>query len=64
MDPKWTEFAIGMLIGADPPEILAPVTPGVSQGTKILGSKIFSYHKNLMLFYAFLPFILQKSDFI
>ena len=36
MDPRWIEFEVGMLFGPDPPEILAPVTPGVSQGTKIL----------------------------
>ena len=60
MDPKWTEFAIGMLIGADPPEIVAPVTPGVSQGTKIFGSKFFSYHPQMMLFYVFCQFVLQK----
>ena len=39
-----TEFVIGMLFGADPPEILAPVTPGMSQGTRIFGSKFFSFH--------------------
>ena len=31
MDLEWIEFEIGMLLGADPTEIL---TPGVSQGTK------------------------------
>ena len=60
MDPKWTEFAIGMLFGADPPEILAPVTPGVSQGTKIFGSKFFSYHSLMIIFYPFCGVVLQK----
>ena len=60
MDPKWTEFTIGMLFGADPPEILALVSPGVSQGTKIFGSKFFLYHPQKMLFYAFWGFVLLK----
>ena len=60
MDPKWAEFSIGMLVGADPPEIVAPVTPGVSQGTKIFGSKFFSYHSLMIIFYPFCGVVLQK----
>ena len=31
----------------------APVTPGVSHGTKIFVSEFSSYHPQMMLFYAF-----------
>ena len=64
MDPKLLETEVGMVLDLDPPEIQAPGTLSKSQGTKILASKIFSYHKNMMLFYALLPFIWQKSEFI
>ena len=64
MDPIWPEFEIWKIFYQDPAEILAPWTPGVSHGTKIFGSKFFFYHKNKMLFYALLPFILQKFEFI
>ena len=60
MDPIWPETVVGKIIGARPPEIGAPVTPGVSHGTKIFGSKIFSYHPQMMLFYAFWGFFTQK----
>ena len=49
-----------MLFGAGPPEILAPVTPGVSQETKIFGSKIFSYHPPMIIFYPFFGVVLKK----
>ena len=54
------EFEGVMVLAVHPFEIGAPGTPGMSLGTKILSSKIFSYHKNMMLFYAFFHFILQK----
>ena len=49
-----------MVLGAGPPEILAPGTPRVSLGTKIFFSKIFSDRKNKMLFYAFGGLVMQK----
>ena len=64
VDPIWPENEVGQIIGPRPPEILAPETPGMSHGTKIFVSKFFLYHKNMMLFYALFPLILQKSDFI
>ena len=60
MGPIWPETEVGQIISAHPPEIGAPVTPGVSHGTKIFGSKIFSYHPQMMLFYVFCGFVLQK----
>ena len=48
-----------IFLGA-PSEILAPVTPGESQGTDIFGSKFFSYHPHVILFYVFLGLVLQK----
>ena len=58
------EFEGFMILAVRPFEIGAPGTPGVSHGTKILASKIFSYHKNMMLFYALFPSIMQNMDFI
>ena len=60
MDPIWPEFEIWKIFHRRPAEILAPWTPGVSHGTKIFGSKIFSYHPQMMLFYAFWGFVMQK----
>ena len=60
MDPIWPEFEIWKIFHRRPAEILAPWTPGVSHGTKIFGSKIFSYHPQMMLFYAFWRLLLQK----
>ena len=60
MDPKLLETEVGMILDLDPPEIQAPVTLGKSQGTKIFASKNFSYHPQIMLFYAFLGFVTQK----
>ena len=54
------ENEVGKIFHWGPPEIQAPGTPGESQGTKILGSKIFSYHPQLMLFYTFWGFVSQK----
>ena len=48
-----------IFLGA-PSEILAPVTPGESQGTKFFGSKFCSYHPHMILFYVFLGLVLQK----
>ena len=62
MGPIWPETEVGQIISAHPPEIGAPVTPGVSHGTKIFGSKIFSYHPQMMLFYVFWGFVLQKMQ--
>ena len=36
------------------------MTPRVSHGTKFFGSKIFSYHPLMILFYVFYCFVLQK----
>ena len=55
-----TENEVGKIFGAGPHEIEAPVTSGLSQGTKIFVSKIFSYHPLTMLFCAFCRFIWQK----
>ena len=60
VDPIWTENEVGQIIGPRPPEILAPETPGMSHGTKIFGSKFFSYHPQMMLFYVFCGFVLPK----
>ena len=46
-------FDIGQILDPGPQKIGAPVTPGVSLGTKIFVSKIFSYHPKMMLFYEF-----------
>ena len=48
-----------IFLGA-PSEILAPVTPRVSLGTKIFVSKISSYYPQVISFYAFCGFVLQK----
>ena len=60
MDPIWPETEVGKILDVRPPEIGVPVTPGMSHGTKIFGSKIFSYHPQMMLFYVFCQFVLQK----
>ena len=60
MDPIWPETEVGKILDVRPPEIEVPVTPGMSHGTKIFGSKIFSYHPQMILFYVFCGFVLQK----
>ena len=60
MDPISPETEVGKILHVRPPEIGVPVTPGMSHGTKIFGSKIFSYHPQMMLFYAFWGFVMQK----
>ena len=60
MDPKLLETEVGMVLDLDPPEIQAPGTLSKSQGTKILVSKISSHHLEIMLFYAFWGFVMQK----
>ena len=64
MDPIWLEFEVGLLLVLGPPEMGALGTPKRSHGTNFLVSKIFFYHENMMLFYAFLTFIRWNSDFI
>ena len=60
MGPKSIENHVLKIFGRGLSEIGAPGTPGVSLGTKFLVSKIFSYHPQMMLFYAFFKFVLQK----
>ena len=60
MDPKSLETEVGMVLDLDPLEIQAPGTLSESQGTKILVSKISSHHLEIMLFYAFWGFVMQK----
>ena len=60
MGPKSIKNNVLKIFGRDLSEIGAPGTPGVSLGTKFLVSKIFSYHPPMILFYAFLQFVLQK----
>ena len=60
MGPKSIENQVLKIFGRDLSEIGALGTPGMSHGTNFLVSKILFYHKNMMLFYALLPFIWQK----
>ena len=60
MGPKSIENNVLKIFGRDLSEIGAPGTSGVSLGTKFLVSKIFSYHPQIMLFYAFWGFVTQK----
>ena len=60
MGPKSIENHVLKIFGRGLSEIGAPGTPGVSLGTKFLVSKTFSYHPQMMLFYAFFKFVLQK----
>ena len=60
MGPKSIENHVLEIFGRGLSEIGAPGTPGVSLGTKFLVSKFFSYTPQMMLFYAFLQFVLQK----
>ena len=64
MDPIWPETEVGEILELHPPEIGAPVTPGMSLGTKIFVSKFFSYDPVMILFYDIFWFIGQKWDFI
>ena len=64
MGPKSIENQVLKIFGRDLSEIGALGTPGMSHGTNFLVSKIFFYHKNMMLFYALLPLILQNFEFI
>ena len=63
MDPIWPETEVGEILELHPLEIGAPMTPGMSLGTKIFVSKIFSYDKNKMLFYEDFGFMLLKLKF-
>ena len=60
MDLRWLEFGVGPILTSGPTEIEALGTLGMSHGTKLLAPKNFSYHAQLMLFYVFLWFVLQK----
>ena len=60
MDPIWPETDVGQILELDPPEIEAPVTPGMSLGTKIFDSKIFSYDNSKLLFYEDFGFMWLK----
>ena len=63
LDPKDAEKQhLKIFLGA-PSEIVTPLTPGKSQGTKIFGSKFFSYHENKMLFYEDFGFMWLKLKF-
>ena len=46
MDPIWPETEVGEILELHPPDIGAPVTPGMSLGTKIFVSKTFPFDKN------------------
>ena len=46
------------------PELGLPLTPRESHGTKIFGSKIFSYDEITMLFYEIFLFLWLKSSFM
>ena len=59
---EWEKLILKIFYRA-PSEIEAPGTPNVSQGTKILGSKIFSYNAIQMLFYENFWFIGQNLKF-
>ena len=59
----WLESAFQQIVGVDPAKIEAPLTPGESHGTKILGSKFFSCRENKMLFYGFREVMVLKSNF-
>ena len=58
--PRSIENHVLKIFGWGLSEIGAPGTPRVSLGTKFLVSKIFSYHPQMMLFYAFWGFVMQK----
>ena len=60
MDLTWLEFGVCPILTSGPTEIEALGTLGMSHGTKLLAPKNFSYHAQLMLFYVFLWFVLQK----
>ena len=54
------EIEVSEIFDLGPSEILAPVAPGVSQGTKICVSKISSYDPKMM-FYGFVLPKMSKS---
>ena len=59
---EWEKLILKIFYRASS-EIEAPGTPNVSQGTKILGSKIFSYNAIQILFYENFLFIGQNLKF-
>ena len=64
MDPIWPETEVSEILELHPREIGAPMTPGMSLGTKIFVSKFFSYDSVMILFYEIFWLIGQKWDFI
>ena len=63
MGPKGSEKPyLKIFLGRDP-ELGTPLTPSESHGTKIFGSKIFSYDENTMLFYKIFRFMWFKFKF-
>ena len=63
MGPKGSEKPyLKIFLGRDP-ELGTPLTPSESHGTKIFGSKIFSYDENTMLFYGIFRFMWLKFKF-
>ena len=64
MDPIWPETEVGEILELHPPEIGAPVTPGMSLGTKIFVSKFFSRDDSKMFFYEIFWFISRNLMFI
>ena len=60
LDPKDVGKQHLKIFPGAPSEILTPWTPGKSQGTKILGSKIFSYQPVMNLFYEFCGLLMLK----
>ena len=55
------ETKVGMVLDLDWLEIQAPVTLCESQGTNIFGPKISSHHPEMMIFNAYLGFVMQKD---
>ena len=60
MDPIWLEFDVGQILVLGPSDIGAPGTLWGSHGTKNFGSKIFSYHPLMILFYGFCGLVMLK----
>ena len=60
MGPGQPEIENRKILDLRLPEILAPVTPGVSLGTKKFFSEILLYHENEMLFYWFCGLVMPK----
>ena len=61
MGPKSIENHVLKIFGRGLSEIGAPLTPGVSLGTKILVSKFFLYHPPMMLFLCIFAVCFAKN---